>query len=134
MARKAADVLLADDDPDIRGLTADVLESIGCSVTAVGDGLAALEHVSQSPPDLVVLDIRMPKLDGLEVTQRLRADPVTGAVPILLVSASVGETQAAAALAAGADAFLGKPFAIGELRRVARELLEGSGGSTAGTA
>lgn len=122
-AADEVEVLLADDDADIRELTAQVLESIGCSVTTVGDGLAALEEASKNPPALVVLDFRMPKLDGLEVTRRLRADPATRSVSIILVSASVGEQQASAALAAGADAFVGKPFKIDELRETARSLL-----------
>jgi CheY-like chemotaxis protein len=120
--------LVADDDADIRELAVSVLESIGCAVVAAGDGLAALELAAQSPPALAVLDIRMPKLDGLEVTRRLKADPATSAVPVIVVSASVSDQQQQAAVDAGADAFLAKPFRVAELRAVARRLLRPTAG------
>jgi CheY-like chemotaxis protein len=117
-------VLVADDDEDIRLLVLDVLEKIGCSVISARDGKIALELASQSPLALAVLDGRMPLIDGLTVTRRLKADPATRSLPVLILTASVGENQEQAALDAGADAFLAKPFDLNELRATARSLLD----------
>ena len=119
-------VLVADDDEDILLLVRDALESIGCSVLIARDGLKAIELAAQNAPALAVFDVRMPLLDGLSAVQRLKADPATRSVPVLIVTASVGEHQEQAALEAGADAFLSKPFSVDELRKTARWLLDRS--------
>jgi CheY-like chemotaxis protein len=116
-------VLVADDDEDILLLVRDVLESLGCEVQTAMDGAQALEVAGDATLALAVLDVRMPRIDGLTVALQLRSDPATRSVPILILSASVGEHQERAARAVGADAFLSKPFDLDELRRTVQSLL-----------
>lgn len=117
-------VLVADDDEDILLLVRDALESIGCSVLIARDGRRAVELASQNTLALAVFDVRMPLLDGLSAARLLKADPATQSVPVLIVTASVGEHQEQVALDAGADAFLSKPFNIEDLRETVRWLLD----------
>ena len=116
-------ILVADDDDDILLLVHDVLESLGCSVLTATDGAKALELASGTALALAVLDVRMPRADGLTVARALRAEPATRSVPILVLSAGVGEHQEQNALDAGADAFLSKPFELDQLRDTVRRLL-----------
>jgi CheY-like chemotaxis protein len=102
--------LIADDDADILMLISLTLERDGYEVVTAKNGLAALESVSDRVPHLVVLDLMMPGIDGCEVTRRLRSQEATRDVPIMIVTAFAEESQAAKALAAGADAYLRKPF------------------------
>jgi len=114
-------VLVVDDEPDLRFVLRRVFERAGHEVFEAGDGAAALRSVAQSRPDLVVTDIMMPVMDGVELISRLRAEPGTKEIPILSVS---GDWQ----LAACADAVLAKPFDWKELIAVAERLLnEGRG-------
>jgi CheY-like chemotaxis protein len=116
-------VLVVDDEPDLRFVLRRAFERNGHEVVEAGDGAAALRSVAQSRPDLLVTDIMMPVMDGLELIRRLRAEPTTAAIPILSVS---GDWQ----LAVDADAVLAKPFAWKELIAVAEGLLkEGRGRS-----
>ena len=108
-------VLVADDDPDIRELVVFKLESAGFEVTAVGDGQAALDHALGDPPDLLVLDLMMPRLTGLEVCAALRADPSTEKVPVILLTAKAQELDVTRGFEAGADDYMIKPFSPREL-------------------
>lgn len=117
--------LIADDDPDILMLISLTLELDGYEVMTAKDGPAAFEAALERVPHLVVLDLMMPGLDGCEVTRRLRAQEATSEVPIMIVTAFAEESQAAKALAAGADAYLRKPFSPRELlARTASLVLE----------
>src|SRR5690606_29309802 len=107
-------VLIADDNADMRAYLARLLRP-RYEVTLAGDGQAALESVRARPPDLVVSDVMMPRLDGLELVSRLRADPRTASVPVLLLSARAGEEASIEGLEAGADDYLVKPFSAAEL-------------------
>jgi DNA-binding response OmpR family regulator len=107
-------ILIADDSPVIRELLAELLNTDGYAVTVVEDGLAAWEEVSRDVPSMVVLDIEMPHLDGCEVCRRIKSQPGTRGVPVLLVS-GCPET-ALLAQGAGADGFLNKPFYVDDLR------------------
>jgi DNA-binding response OmpR family regulator len=118
-------VLVADDDPDILLLITLTLERDGYEVVAAKDGLSALAAAVERVPHLVLLDLMMPGLDGYEVTRRLRGEPITKDVPIVIVTAAAEETQAARALEAGADAYMKKPFSPRELlARTASLILE----------
>jgi DNA-binding response OmpR family regulator len=118
-------VLVADDDPDILLLITLTLERDGYEVVAAKDGLSALTAAVERVPHLVLLDLMMPGLDGYEVTRRLRGEPITKDVPIVIVTAAAEETQAARALEAGADAYMKKPFSPRELlARTASLILE----------
>lgn len=108
-------VLVADDDPDILLLMTVTLERDGYDVVGAKDGLSALEAALERVPHLVLLDLMMPGLDGYEVTRRLRGEPITKDVPIVIVTAAAEESQAAKALEAGADAYMKKPFSPREL-------------------
>jgi CheY-like chemotaxis protein len=108
-------VLVADDDPDILLLMTLTLERDGYDVVAAKDGLGALEAAVERVPHLVLLDLMMPGLDGYEVTRRLRLEPATKDLPIVIVTAAAEESQAARALDAGADAYMKKPFSPREL-------------------
>jgi two-component system response regulator MprA len=105
-------ILVVDDDPEIRSLLKRGLAYEGYTVDLAEDGQQALEKALQTTPDLVILDVMMPGLDGLEVAKRLRAG---GDVPILLLTARGATSDKVAGLDAGADDYLVKPFALEEL-------------------
>lgn len=112
----SATVVIADDDPDIRELVAISVARAGLTLVAsVADGAAALSALREHRPDLAILDIAMPELTGVEVCRAIRADPDTGDLRILLLSASVDENAQSAGLDAGADHFLSKPFSPRDL-------------------
>lgn len=116
-------VLVADDDPDILMLISLTLERDDYEVVAAKNGLAAIESALDRVPHLVVLDLMMPGIDGCEVTRRLRAEKTTRDVPIMIVTAFAEDSQAAMALAAGADAYMRKPFSPSELLAKTASLL-----------
>jgi DNA-binding response OmpR family regulator len=109
-------VLVADDDPDIRFLVTLRLERSGYEVVAAGDGEQALAAALERAPDLALLDVMMPKLDGYEVTERLRREEATRHLPVILLTARVQETDIARGIEAGADDYVKKPFSTSELR------------------
>ncbi|MGY2082904.1 response regulator [Blastococcus sp. SYSU DS0539] len=116
-------VLVADDEDDIRDLVTLAVRKAGCQVvTATPDGRAALSAARAQRPDLAVLDVSMPGMTGLEVCTALRADPATAGTRILLLSAGASPDEVARGLAAGADAYLAKPFTVAGLVRQVREL------------
>ncbi|WP_329792316.1 SpoIIE family protein phosphatase [Lentzea sp. DG1S-22] len=110
-----ATVLVADDNADMREYLTRLLLRAGYEVRTVNDGVAALEAVRAQPPDLVVSDVMMPRMDGLSLVAALRADPRTMAVPVLLLSARAGQEASGEGLRAGADDYLVKPFAAADL-------------------
>jgi CheY-like chemotaxis protein len=116
-------VLVADDNEDILGLVRAVLERSGYEVVAVSDGAQALASVEKRQPDLAVLDITMPEIDGLEVLRRLRADTRTSGLPVVLLSAQVQEVDVDRGFATGASAYLKKPFSPRELTERVAALL-----------
>jgi two-component system, OmpR family, response regulator MprA len=117
----AAAVLLVDDDAPIRRMLARTLTAEGYAVAAVGDGGAALAQIERSVPDVIVLDVAMPGMDGLAVTRRVRAKGLP--VPILLLTARDALPERVAGLDAGADDYLVKPFEVEELTARIRALL-----------
>jgi DNA-binding response OmpR family regulator len=118
-------VLVADDDPDILLLISLTLERDGYEIVVARNGLEAYERALERKPHLILLDLMMPGLDGREVTRRLRAEKSTKDVPIMIVTAFAEESQALDALAAGADAYMKKPFSPRDLlARTASLLLE----------
>ncbi|GIJ52235.1 hypothetical protein Val02_91210 [Virgisporangium aliadipatigenens] len=108
-------ILIADDDEDIRDLVAFKLEAAGFDVTAVDNGLAALSEARVSPPDLVVLDVMMPGLSGIDVCRQLRAERSTAHLPIILLTARAQEGDVQVGFGAGADDYVVKPFSPKEL-------------------
>ncbi|KAF2777536.1 two-component system response regulator [Streptomyces sp. KO7888] len=122
-----------DDNKVIRQLIRVNLELEGFEVVTAGDGAECLEVVHQVRPDVVTLDVVMPRLDGLRTAARLRADPRTRDLPIAIVSAST-QYEVDAGFAVGVDAFLSKPFEPAELIGLVRRLAEREVGGTAGDA
>ena len=111
----AKHVLIADDEPNILLSLEFLLRKAGLEVTAVEDGLAALEKARALRPDAVLLDVMMPGKNGYEVCQVLREDPEFAGVKIVMLTAKGRETEIAKGLALGADAYITKPFGTKEL-------------------
>jgi DNA-binding response OmpR family regulator len=105
-------ILVVDDEPSIREVVSIYLERAGYQVVVADDGQAALEALERQPPDLVVLDLMLPEVDGLEITRRLRA---TGDIPIIMLTARREETDRILGLEMGADDYVVKPFSPREL-------------------
>lgn len=124
MVTNGADIVLAEDDTNVRESLVRALRLEGHAVRAVGDGLSAIDEVTRVAPQLVILDVMMPVLDGLSACRRLRElDP---ALPILMLTARNEVVDRIAGLDAGADDYLVKPFALGELAARVRALLRRS--------
>ena len=112
--RKTA-ILIADDDPQVVELVQAYLEREGFAVVVAADGESALERVARERPDLVVLDIMLPKLDGWAVCRRLREDPATRTIPIVMLTSRGEEMDRVLGLELGADDYVTKPFSPREL-------------------
>ena len=108
-------ILVADDDPDIQSLVVLRLERSGYRVIRASDGEEALALALAEHPDLAVLDIMMPKLDGCEVTRSLRSHPETADMPVILLTARVQDGDVTRGLEAGATDYVKKPFSPQEL-------------------
>lgn len=122
-----ARVLVADDDATIRRLMAVFLRSLDVEAEIVEDGSAALEACLMDPPALLISDIHMPLIGGIELTQRLRADPRFASTRILLFSASISQSEESLWRAAGADGFITKPPTLSALRTTLEQLLASGG-------
>jgi DNA-binding response OmpR family regulator len=116
-------IVVADDDADILDLVTLTLERAGHVVHCARDGEQALELVRQERPDVAVLDVAMPKLDGFELARQLRSDPGTSEVQIVLLTARVQERDTDADRAAGANEYIRKPFSPQELQKRVAALL-----------
>ena len=119
-------MLIVEDDGDIAALIAHFLDKAGYASDIVGDGGRALAHALSAPPDLVVLDVMLPGLSGLDVCKALRADNRTAALPIIMLTARGEESERIAGLDVGADDYIVKPFSPGELMARVRALLRRS--------
>ena len=122
-----AKIVVADDDVDVRMLVALKLRHSGYDVVDVGDGAAAVEACRNEKPDLVVLDLMMPVMSGLEACRAIKAEPKLADVPVVLLTARAQNTDVDAGLAVGADAYVTKPFSPKELAARVESLLEGTG-------
>jgi two-component system, OmpR family, response regulator MtrA len=119
-------VLVADDADDILALVGAALTRAGYDVVTAGDGEAALEGIRSQRPALAVLDVSMPKLDGLEVVGRLRKDPEFADFPIVLLSARAQEADVERGYSLGASKYVRKPFSPRELIAIVDELIGAS--------
>ncbi|WP_337191599.1 response regulator transcription factor [Nocardioides flavescens] len=118
-----ARILVAEDDPKQAELIRRYAVAEGHTVAVVGDGGAALDAVRRDRPDLLVLDVMLPGVDGHDVTRLLRADPGTAALPILMLTARAGEDDLLLGLDVGADDYVTKPYSPRELMARGRALL-----------
>lgn len=116
-------VVVADDNADIRHLVDRRLSKRGYRVVTAADGEEALTRVRELGPQAVVLDWMMPVVQGPDVVSRLRADPATAGLPIVMLTARAAEADVATGFECGADDYLTKPFDVAELDQVIRRLL-----------
>ena len=122
-------ILVVDDDPDLRDLIGYTLRRDGYFVIESEDGRAALLMAEVERPDLVLLDVNLPKLDGFEVCRRLRAAPTTSSIPIVMLTVRGTEEDQVRGLDLGADDYLAKPFSPRTLLARVRALLRRAGGA-----
>ncbi len=123
-------ILIVEDDPDIAELVRFNLAAEGCKVDVQTRGLAGLEKAKANPPDLLVLDLMLPDLPGLEICKRLRSNEATARLPILMLTAKGEEIDRVVGFEVGADDYVTKPFGVRELMLRVRALLRRSTGGT----
>jgi DNA-binding response OmpR family regulator len=117
-------ILIVEDEPDIAGLMRHALQRAGdVEVEIVATGAAALKAVTEEPPALIVLDLNLPFIDGLEVCRLLRGRPASAGIPIIMVTARTSEPDRVAGLELGADDYMTKPFSLRELVARVRAVL-----------
>jgi DNA-binding response OmpR family regulator len=116
-------VLIVDDEPNIVMSLEFLMKREGFQVAVASDGEEAMARMVEFQPDLVLLDIMMPKKNGYEVCQEIRANPLWSKVKVFMVTAKGRDTEIAKGLALGADAYMTKPFATKELAAKVRQLL-----------
>ena len=121
--RATKTILLVDDEANLRILVSTTLDEAQYRIIEATDGTAALELARQQRPDLLVLDWMMPGLNGIDVVQALRQDPVTAHIPIIMLSARGQETDKERGRSVGTSAYLVKPFSPLELLRTVEEIL-----------
>ena len=117
-------VLVVDDDPDIRELIAFKLRALGFTIDIAPDGEAGLAAALAAPPDLILLDVMMPKMSGLDVTRELRANSDTAGTPIILLTAKAQEADVARGFSLGATDYVIKPFSPRDLVNRVQAVLE----------
>ncbi|ASR43668.1 hypothetical protein BEN78_10090 [Xanthomonas citri pv. mangiferaeindicae] len=122
-ARRVPLVLVVDDSITMRKVTCRALERQGLAVATAKDGIDALERMDERIPDLVLLDIEMPRMDGYELAMRMKADPRLRALPIMMITSRSGDKHRERALEIGVDRYLGKPYQESELLRHVQALL-----------
>jgi DNA-binding response OmpR family regulator len=120
-------VLVVDDEPNIRRLVEHHLTGAGYRVRTATNGVEALERFAEETPDLVLLDVLMPRVDGLEVLRALKSEPESAGVPVLLLTARGTDDQIRRGWQEGTDLYLVKPFNPRELVTVVRRMLETAG-------
>jgi len=108
-------VLIVDDEPAIREMARFALHKAGMRVQGAGDARAALEAIASAKPDIILMDWMMPGVSGMELTRRLRREPVTSGIPIIMLTAKITEDDKVAGLEAGCDDYVIKPFSPREL-------------------
>ena len=117
-------ILIVDDEPNIVISLEYLMKREGFETAVAVDGEAALEAVARAQPDLVVLDVMLPRMNGFDVCREIRARPDSRAVKVLMLTAKGRETEVARGLGAGADAYVTKPFSTKDVVALIRRLLE----------
>lgn len=116
-------ILVADDDAALREMIQETLSVLGYEITLVENGSAVLQSLTESLPDLVLLDIQIPLLDGISVVKQIRANPDLASLKVVALSAFAMRGDDQKALDAGFDAYLTKPVSISDLRKKVQQLL-----------
>ncbi|MGH2412383.1 MAG: response regulator transcription factor [Microcystaceae cyanobacterium] len=120
-----SEVLVVEDSLAQRQMISDLLKDSGLKVTVARDGMEALEQIQKISPDIIVLDIVMPRMNGYEVCRRLKSDPKTKNVPVVMCSSKGEEFDRYWGMKQGADAYIAKPFQAIELIGTIKQLLRG---------
>jgi DNA-binding response OmpR family regulator len=118
-------ILLIEDEPNIAEAIRFILGRDGCDVSVMSDGTDAMAILRTDPADLVILDLMLPGLSGLDILSAIRADPITKSIPVLMLTAKGQGRDRDAAERAGVSAFMTKPFANADMRAVVHQLLAG---------
>jgi twitching motility two-component system response regulator PilG len=116
-------ILIVEDEVSLLKLESILLTTRGYKVSGVTDGLKALEEIKKDMPDLVLLDIMIPGIDGFEVCRRIKADPVTTNLPVVMLTAKKSTADQTRGVEAGADAYITKPFKSAKIIEIVEELL-----------
>lgn len=124
-----AKILIAEDERDIRDLVAFTLRFAGHEVVAVSNGEEAVDATRVEMPDLIIMDVRMPRMTGYEACEKIKADPSLANIPVIFLSAKGQEAEIKTGLDVGADEYLLKPFAPADLSQRVGELLQKYGKS-----
>jgi CheY-like chemotaxis protein len=119
----SAKILVVEDEPENRLLIGMILTTEGYQVIPAVDGADALARLASEPPDLILLDLMMPQMNGFEVLERLRADPMTAPVPVIVLTALAQERDIARAVSSGAQGYVIKPFEPDELLKRIRQAI-----------
>ena len=118
-----ARILIAEDEPDIRELVAFTLRFAGHEVTTTSNGEEAVQQASQIIPDLILMDVRMPRMTGYDACRAMKADPALKDIPVVFLSAKGQDSEIQSGLDAGAEEYLLKPFAPDQLTQRVRAIL-----------
>ena len=116
-------ILVVEDQEDNRQILRDLLGSVGYELTEAENGEEAIAAVTKRRPDLILMDIQLPVMDGYEATRRIKADPATKSIPIIVVTSYALSGDEAKARAAGCDAYVTKPYSPRQLLAKIREYL-----------
>jgi DNA-binding response OmpR family regulator len=122
-------ILIVDDEPNIVLALELLMKREGYEIRTVGDGEKAVELAGTFRPDLILLDVMMPRMDGYEVCQHIRSDPSLKGISILMLTAKGREVEREKGLALGADLYITKPFSTREVVRKVKELLASTSGA-----
>ena len=118
-------ILIVEDDPNSRMLARDLLQRFGYAIIEATDGKQGVELAKARKPDLILMDIMMPEMDGLEATRILKADATTKKIPVLALTSYAMKGDKERILEAGCDGYLAKPIDIKELLKIVAEYLSG---------
>jgi CheY-like chemotaxis protein len=117
--------LVVDDEPMIRLMLSEMLSLVNFTVTQAEDGIEAMQKIMETRPDVIILDVMMPNMDGISVCKQLRHQPETADLPIIIVSGKAQMNDIEEGLEAGADRYLRKPVALAEFLQNVREIATG---------
>ncbi len=117
-------ILVVEDEESLLKLESILLSSKGYDVTGVMDGKAALAQVAANPPNLVVLDIMLPEIDGFEVCRQIKENPATKGIPVIMLTAKKNSQDYARGMEVGADAYITKPFKSAKVMETIESLLK----------
>ncbi len=124
----ACSVLVVDDEPNIVLSLEFLMKQAGYEVRVATDGEAALEAIEERPPDVILLDVMMPKRDGFDVCQTVRSNPAWNGIHIIMLTARGRDVEREKGLALGADEYITKPFSTHEVVERVRDVLDDTGG------